>query len=65
MKILIGISCIGCGACIGECPMGALSINEDGIVECNSEQCILCGSCINTCPIGNISIVNVDDFEEE
>ena len=30
--------CIGCGACVGVCPVGALSLDEDGKAESNREM---------------------------
>ena len=29
-------TCIGCGACVGVCPVGALSLDADGKAECNT-----------------------------
>lgn len=65
MRILIGISCIGCAACTDACPMGALFMNEDNIAECDHSQCVLCGSCVNMCPVGNISIVELENKDDE
>ena len=28
-------TCIGCGACVGVCPVGALSMNADSKSECD------------------------------
>lgn len=47
--------CIGCGACVGVCPVGALSMNEEGRAECDEGTCIDCGACISTCPVEAIS----------
>ncbi len=47
--------CIGCGACVGVCPVSALSMDGDGKAECNPETCIDCGACVGTCPVSAIS----------
>ena len=48
-------TCIGCGACVGVCPTGSLSLNEEGKSECNADTCIDCGACVATCPVGAIT----------
>ncbi len=44
--------CISCGACIGVCPVGAVSFcRTEGMYEANvSAACINCGRCISICP---------------
>ena len=42
-KIDLG-TCIACGACEGECPVGAISQGADGFVV-DEGTCIDCGSC--------------------
>ncbi|MBQ7307360.1 MAG: 4Fe-4S binding protein [Clostridia bacterium] len=46
--------CIGCGACVETCPVGAIALNEDGKAEINKEICVGCGACVATCPVGAI-----------
>ena len=48
-------TCIGCGACVGTCPVGALSLDADGKSECNEDTCISCLSCVGTCPVSAIT----------
>lgn len=45
-------SCIGCGACEGECPVGAIHADEDGKYEIDPDTCLDCGACEGTCPVG-------------
>lgn len=48
-------TCIGCGACVGVCPVSALSLDSEGKSECNADLCIDCHACIGTCPVGAIT----------
>ncbi len=48
-------TCIGCGACTGVCPTGAIALNADGKAECAEDTCIDCGACVGTCPVSAIS----------
>lgn len=47
-------TCIGCGACTGVCPVGALSMDGDKSV-CDESVCIDCGACVATCPVEAIT----------
>lgn len=42
-------SCTGCGICINECPVGAISMEIEE-VEINMAECIRCGICHDVCP---------------
>lgn len=48
-------TCIGCGACVGGCPVGALSMDDEGKSQCDAGTCIDCGSCVGTCPVSAIT----------
>ena len=41
--------CVGCGICVEECPVGAISM-DDGTAEINMNHCIRCGTCHEVCP---------------
>ena len=50
MAYKISDSCLSCGACAGECPVGAIS--EGGsqyVIDANA--CIECGACAGVCPV--------------
>ena len=51
MAYVISSDCIACGACAGECPVGAIS-EGDGKYEIDADACIECGNCANVCPVG-------------
>jgi ferredoxin/flavodoxin len=42
-------SCIGCGACVEKCPVGAVNLEAGRI---NTSRCIACFGCVNNCPSG-------------
>jgi len=48
-------TCVGCGACTGVCPTGAIELGDDGKVHCKEDVCIDCGACVGTCPTSAIS----------
>lgn len=51
MAYKITDECISCGACAGECPVGAISEGDDKYVI-DADACIECGACAGTCPVG-------------
>ncbi|MCD8222450.1 MAG: EFR1 family ferrodoxin [Clostridiales bacterium] len=47
-KIKVGGSCSGCGLCIRECPVQAISRTDPRITD--EERCISCMRCVFVCP---------------
>ncbi len=43
--------CEGCGTCIDRCTSRAISFNEAGLAEVDSDKCITCGYCAPVCPV--------------
>ncbi len=41
--------------CKRSCPVGAISMDENGICYIDENKCIQCGKCIHSCPFGAIS----------
>ncbi len=48
-------TCVGCGACVGVCPVESLSMVDDKAVV-DEATCIDCGACIDVCPVGSITL---------
>jgi len=37
--------CVGCGNCHAVCPMGAISLNTEGVSVVNQDKCVECSTC--------------------
>lgn len=49
-------SCQKCQLCVGECPTGAISFDEEeDIIVRNKDKCLRCSICYQTCPFGVIT----------
>ena len=46
--------CVGCGACEGACPVGAVKVDGTGVAVVDADACIDCGACEGACPTGAI-----------
>lgn len=48
--------CIGCSACLGACPVNAISM-IDGKAVIDLSKCTLCMSCVSSCPAEAILVI--------
>lgn len=45
--------------CMGDCPPGAMSRDENGVVIIDEQICVACGNCKRKCPFG--AIIHIED----
>ena len=51
--------CIRCGACIDECPVGAIYYKEHNLPFVIEEECTDCGLCISVCCTEAVFLYNL------
>ncbi len=49
MAYVISDSCVSCGTCEPECPVGAISQGDSQFVI-DAGSCVSCGTCAGVCP---------------
>ncbi len=54
MAAKVSDSCVGCEACVGECPVNAISMVDGKAVI--ADTCVDCGACVGACPCEAISL---------
>ncbi len=52
-----GGRCVACGACVKECPRGAVRVDRGCEALVDPELCVGCGRCARVCPADCISLV--------
>ena len=61
MELKIEEKCIGCGACVTDCPVGVLAL-ADGrpVVRADkADRCMDCRHCLAVCPVGALALNGV------
>ncbi|HEY8902577.1 MAG TPA: 4Fe-4S binding protein [Chthoniobacterales bacterium] len=46
----INNSCVGCGACVSQCPTDSIKPTAAATYRIEAESCISCGACEAACP---------------
>jgi energy-converting hydrogenase A subunit Q len=54
-KTIIAENCIGCGACIDQCPVNCIKLEMPSPIHIKDE-CVYCGRCVEKCPFDAINI---------
>jgi NADH:ubiquinone oxidoreductase subunit F (NADH-binding)/NAD-dependent dihydropyrimidine dehydrogenase PreA subunit/(2Fe-2S) ferredoxin len=57
--------CEACGACLRNCPVGAVHKSEDKVFTIIQEKCIKCGACYTACPEKFNAVVKVPAYTFE
>ena len=53
--------CVRCGACVSDCPMGIIHMEEGQVPRVTREEkCLKCQHCLAVCPVGAVSVLGVD-----
>jgi UDP-glucose 4-epimerase len=60
LTLQVGDACLGCGACVGACPVNAIMVKADDKAVV-SDLCKGCGRCLDVCPTGAISLQISED----
>ncbi len=47
--------CIYCGACAGVCPVLAMRLTDNGLIN-DKEKCTRCGICVKACPAAALAL---------
>jgi NADH:ubiquinone oxidoreductase subunit F (NADH-binding)/NAD-dependent dihydropyrimidine dehydrogenase PreA subunit len=54
--------CEACGACLRNCPVGAVNKSEDKVYTIIQEKCIKCGACFTACPEKFTAVIKVPAY---
>lgn len=62
MELNVHSTCVGCGKCVRDCPMGLLVLKDGRPVvrEGKGDACLNCQHCLAVCPVGALAVNGVD-----
>lgn len=55
---IVAADCKGCGLCVKQCPVGAISGEKKMPHTINAENCLRCGLCLNSCKFNCIMVLS-------
>lgn len=55
--------CVACGACVKECPIGAIKVVAGVFAEADQAKCVGCGKCEKACPASVIQIITKEEVK--
>ncbi|MFH1642482.1 MAG: RnfABCDGE type electron transport complex subunit B [Nanoarchaeota archaeon] len=53
-------ACLGFGDCVKVCPVGCITMQDNGIPEVDRKNCVSCGKCVETCTKDLFELVPAD-----
>lgn len=61
MELKIDEKCIGCGACVTDCPVGVLALADGrpAVRADKADRCMNCRHCLAVCPVGALTLDGV------
>lgn len=59
MTLDVSSTCVACGACVRDCPTGALKIENARASVRKADVCINCLHCVAVCPVGALTMNGV------
>lgn len=54
--------CTRCGTCVGACPTGAISLDDDAYPRLHPDLCTECGLCARVCPGGRVNFLDLTEI---